>query len=159
MTISWFLTAMPPDVRRDSAPPFAPLFIRGCAPGMAFGPTSSGSARTWGVAPNVYCEPDGEAKPRLTSGGRAVKSGGRAVTCGGAKTSGGGAVKSGSRAVTCGGAETCCGGAETRGGGAVKAGGRAVTCGRAVTSGGLATSGGGAETSGRAVAEVVKETK
>jgi hypothetical protein len=54
----------PPDVRRGVAPPSTLPFRMGCA-------LRSGLARTTGTAPKVLRILDGEAEPRLTSGGEA----------------------------------------------------------------------------------------
>ena len=61
--------AMPPDVRRGSAPPTNFSFEMGYAPRPAFGP--AGRSPNQGLSPISFLQSGGGAKPRLTSGGRA----------------------------------------------------------------------------------------
>jgi hypothetical protein len=63
--------ALPPDVRRGSASPFKSRFQWGCALGPGLAPSLWAKGRTMGLA-QILRGFNGEAEPRLTSGGEAA---------------------------------------------------------------------------------------
>jgi ABC-type branched-subunit amino acid transport system substrate-binding protein len=66
-------TALPPDVRRGSAPPSGFIKLFGAMPLVrGFAPKPLGQSPNQGRSPNLVPGSDGGAKPRLTSGGIAV---------------------------------------------------------------------------------------
>ena len=71
VTLGSTAAASPPDVRRGSAPPFNSRLRMGCAPGSGFAPKFNGPKAEPGAQPKTSVNVDGEAEPRLTSGGEA----------------------------------------------------------------------------------------
>ena len=69
----WSSTAaLPPDVRRGSAPPYDPPKESGLCPWYGLCPNVYGPSPNQGAEPQLDKQADGGAKPRLTSGGEAA---------------------------------------------------------------------------------------